>query len=62
MLLSYNGQYYEASPAIAELIEVLQQHETESETITFYCEKKKDKYTPEQVKEIIDKDTVQNFV
>ena len=61
VLLSYNGQYYEASPAIAELIEVLQQHETESEAITFYCEKKKSKYTPEQVKGIIDKFVIPLF-
>lgn len=61
VLLSYNGQYYEASPAIAELIEVLQQHETESEAITFYCEKKKGKYTPEQVKGIIDKFVIPLF-
>lgn len=61
VLLSYNGQYYEASPAIAELIEALQQHETESEAITFYCEKKKGKYTPEQVKGIIDKFVIPLF-
>ncbi|MDD6909136.1 zinc metalloprotease [Phocaeicola faecicola] len=55
MLISYDGQYYEVSQGIIELVEVLQQHETESEAITFYCEKKKGKYTPEQVKGIIDK-------
>lgn len=55
ILLSYEGQFYEASPAIAELVEVLQQYETEEEAIASYCEKKKGKYSPEQVKVIIDK-------
>lgn len=55
ILLSYEGQFYEATPAIAELVEVLQQYETEEEAIAAYCEKKKGKYTSEQVKVIIDK-------
>ena len=29
VLLSYGEQYYEASPAMAELVEELQQHATE---------------------------------
>ena len=33
MLLSYGEQYYEASPAMAELVEELQQHATEEEAI-----------------------------
>ena len=61
MLISYDGQYYEVSQGIIELVEVLQQHETESEAITFYCEKKKGKYTPEQVKGIIDKFVIPLF-
>lgn len=61
MLISYDGQYYEVSQGIIELVEVLQQHETESEAITFYCEKKKGKYTPEQVKGIIDKFVIPRF-
>lgn len=61
MLISYDGQYYVVSQGIIELVEVLQQHETESEAITFYCEKKKGKYTPEQVKGIIDKFVIPLF-
>ena len=61
MLISYDGQYYEVSQGIIELVEVLQQHETESEAITFYCEKKKGKYTPEQIKGIIDKFVIPLF-
>ena len=61
MLISYDGQYYEVSQGIIELVEVLQQHETESEALTFYCEKKKGKYTPEQVKGIIDKFVIPLF-
>lgn len=55
MLLSCGGQYYEASPAIAELVETLQRHATEEEAIAAYTEKKAGKYTPEQVRLIIDK-------
>lgn len=55
VLLSCGGQYYEASPAIAELVETLQRHATEEEAIAVYTEKKAGKYTPEQVRMIIDK-------
>lgn len=55
VLLSCGGQYYEASPAIAELVETLQRHATEEEAIAAYTEKKAGKYTPEQVRLIIDK-------
>ena len=40
VLLSCGGQYYEASPAIAELVETLQRHATEEEAIAAYTEKK----------------------
>ena len=55
ILLSCKGQYYEASPAIIELVEELQRHETEEEAIVAYVEKKTGKYTPKQVRMIIDK-------
>lgn len=55
VLLSCGGQYYEASPAIAELVETLQRHATEEEAIAAYTKKKAGKYTPEQVRLIIDK-------
>lgn len=55
VLLSCGGQYYEASPAMAELVETLQRHATEEEAIAVYTEKKAGKYTPEQVRMIIDK-------
>ena len=55
VLLSCGGQYYEASLPIVELVEELQCHETEEEAIAAYAEKKAGKYTPEQVRLIIDK-------
>ena len=55
VLLSCGEQYYEASPAMAELVEELQQHATEEEAIAAYTKKKAGKYTPEQVRMIIDK-------
>lgn len=54
-LLSYGEQYYEASPAIVELVKELQQHKTEEEAIVAYTKKKSGKYTPEQVQQIIGK-------
>ena len=36
VLLSCGEQYYEASPAMAELVEELQQHATEEEAIAAY--------------------------
>lgn len=53
-LLSYNGQYYEASHAIVELVEELQRYEEEV-AIGAYIRKKGDKYSPEQVREVIEK-------
>ena len=55
VLLSYGEQYYEASPAMAELVEELQQHATEEEAIAAYTKMKAGKYKPEQVRVIIDK-------
>ncbi len=55
ILLSYQGQYYEANQSIVELVKELQFHETEEEAIAAYTEKKAGKYTPEQVRLIIDK-------
>ena len=55
ILLSYQGQYYEANQSIVELVKELQFHETEEEAIAAYTEKKTGKYTPEQVRLIIDK-------
>ena len=54
-LLSYNGQYYEASHAIVELVEELQRYEEEKAAIEAYVRKKEGKYTPEQVREVIEK-------
>ena len=51
-LLSYNGQYYEASHAIVELVEELQRYEEEKAAIEAYVRKKEGKYTPEQVREV----------
>lgn len=39
-LLSYNGQYYEASHAIVELVEELQRYEEEEVAIGAYIQKK----------------------
>ena len=55
VLLSCGGQYYEASQPIVELVEELKCHETEEEAIVAYAEKKAGKYTPEQVRIVIDK-------
>ena len=55
ILLSYQGQYYEANQSIVELVKELQFHETEEEAIAAYTKKKAGKYTPEQVRMIIDK-------
>ena len=44
-LLSCKGQYYEASPAIAELVEELRRHETE-EAIVVYVEKRRANIRP----------------
>lgn len=54
-LLCCNGQYYEASNSIVELLEELQRHATEEEAISVYIQKKGEKYTPEQIKQVIDK-------
>lgn len=55
VLLSYSGRYYESSPAIVELVEELQQYDTEEKAIAAYVDKKAGKYTTEQVRQIIDK-------
>lgn len=55
ILLSYQGQYYEANQSIVELVKELQFHGTEEEAIAAYTKKKAGKYTPEQVRMIIDK-------
>lgn len=54
-LLSYNGQYYEASHAIVELVGELQRHEEEEAAIGSYIRKKEGKYSLEQVREVIEK-------
>ncbi len=55
MLLSCGGHYFEASLPIVELLEVLQQHPVEDDAVKSYCQKMAGKYTPEQVRTIIDK-------
>lgn len=52
-LLSCNGLYYEASLQIVELVKVLQEYTMEEEAIATYVSRKKEKYTPEQVQQII---------
>ena len=54
-LLSYKGKYYEASYAIVQLIEELQQHEKEDVAIEAYIRKNEYKYTIEQVCAVIEK-------
>nr|WP_302829812.1 hypothetical protein [uncultured Bacteroides sp.] len=54
-LLSYNGIYYAANYSIVELLEELQQSATLEEAIKSYINRKKGRYTPVQVKQIIDK-------
>lgn len=54
-LLSCNGQYYEASASIAELVKELQHHTTENEAIEAYYLKKEGKYTSDQIQVIINK-------
>ena len=45
-LLSYNGQYYEASHAIVELVEELQRYEEEEVAIGAYIQKKRRQVQP----------------
>lgn len=54
-LLCFNGQYYEASLTLVELVEELQGNPTEEEAIAAYIRRKNGKYTPEQVRQIISK-------
>ena len=54
-LLSCNGRYYEASLAVVELVETLQQYQTEEEGIAAYIHRKEGKYTQEQVQQVINK-------
>lgn len=60
-LLSFDGQYYEVSYPIVELVEVLQKEKSEDEAINFYIQQKKGKYTTEQVQRIISKFIVPIF-
>ncbi len=55
ILLSYGGRYYEASQSIVELLKDLQCFSTEEKAIAAYIQKKEGKYTPEQVRLIINK-------
>ncbi len=61
-LLSCNGQYYEASLAVVELVEMLQQYQAEEEGIAAYIHSKEGKYTSEQVRQAIDKFVMPLFV
>lgn len=54
-LLSCNGRYYEASLAVAELVETLQEYQTEEEGIAVYIHRTEGKYTQEQVLQVISK-------
>lgn len=54
-ILSCNGRYYEASLAVAELVETLQQYQTEEEGIAVYIHRTEGKYTQEQVLQVINK-------
>lgn len=52
-LLSCNGQYYEASSSIVELLGDLQESQTKEEAISSYLQKKNGKYTSKQIEQII---------
>lgn len=54
-LLSYNGEYYEVTLSIVELLIELQKYPTKEEAIFSYIQKKKGKYSPEQVQQVIEK-------
>lgn len=52
-LLSCNGQYYEASGSIVELLGDLQKNLTKEEAISSFLQKKNGKYTSKQIEQII---------
>lgn len=54
-LLSYRGQYYEASASVAELLACLQEKDSETEAIKKYIEKKKQVFSVEEVESLIAK-------
>lgn len=54
-LLSCNGQYYEAGYPVVELLTELQEYPTEEEAVSSYIQKRGDKYTSEQIRQIINK-------
>lgn len=53
--LTYNEQYYETGYPVVELLTELQEYSTEEEAISSYILKKEGKYTPQQVRQIIEK-------
>ncbi|WP_455639158.1 hypothetical protein [Parabacteroides sp.] len=61
-LLSFQGQYFEATTPIVELVKELQHYPTEAMAIEAYCQKKAGKYTPEQVRQIINKFIMPLFI
>ncbi len=52
-LLSYNGNYFEANHSIVELLNLLQESSTKEEAISSYIQKKKGKYTFQQIEKVI---------
>ena len=54
-LLSYNGQYYEATYPIVELLTELQKYSTKEEAVFSYIQKKEGKYTSDQIQLVIEK-------
>lgn len=54
-LLSYRNLYYEASFPVVELLWELQQKSTREKAVSAYINKKRGKYTAEQVEQIIEK-------
>lgn len=53
--LFHHEQYYETGYPVVELLTELQEYPTEEEAIFSYIRKKEGKYTPRQVRQIIDK-------
>lgn len=60
-LLSYNGECYEVGDSLVELLIELQEKSTEEEAVFSYVQKKEGKYTPEQVRQVINKFIVPLF-
>lgn len=54
-LLSYNGLYYEVGHSVVELLKILQNSANEDDAVSLYMKKESDKYSKEQIKEVINR-------